>query len=177
MNTTGHIDRNSAAGSGSSTKVVGPAYISGSSLKPPRPPRNAPGVIDLTRSGNFIERSQTALEDFSRQAAYTAFLEAAKAEYDANINSLGVQLTAFQYLEMTPAEKHEKVLAILAQLQVRFKSPTYAEFLDAKKKQSITSSSSLNSTRAPSPDVDSMDLDLEALRDTVEFDGVDGEEI
>ena len=90
---------------------------------------------------------------------------------------MGVQLTAFKYLEMTPAERNEKVLAIIAQLQVRFKSPTYAEFLDAQKKQSITSSSSLNSTRAPSPDVDSMDLDLEALRDTVEFDGVDGEEI
>ena len=65
---------------------------------------------------------------------YTVFLEAAKAEYDANILSLQAQLTGINILQYDVEEKNEMVLAILAQLKVKFKSPTYAEFLEAKKK-------------------------------------------
>jgi len=46
-----------------------------------------------------------------------------------------------------------------------------------KKKQGVTNSSSLNSTRAPSPELDgSIDLDLVGLREIVELGGDEEEE-
>ena len=127
----------------------------------------------LRKPQNLQQSSQLLRQN----AAYTVFLEAAKAEYDANILSLQAQLTGINILQYDVQKKNEMILAILAQLKVKFKSPTYAEFLEAQKKQGVTNSSSLNSTRAPSPELDgSIDLDLVGLREIVEFGGDEEEE-